>query len=62
MKTKTLSTIVVVSLLLLALPLGAQVTGTISGVITDATQSGVSGATVTVTSAETGAKIGRAHV
>ena len=56
MKTKTLSAIVVVSLLLLALPLGAQVTGTISGVITDATQSGVSGATVTVTSAETGAK------
>src|SRR5262245_13573589 len=42
--------------LLLAAPLGAQVTGTISGMVEDASEAGISGATVTVISAETGAK------
>jgi len=42
--------------LLLAAPIGAQVTGTISGTVEDATQAGVSGATVTVFSADTGGK------
>jgi len=37
--------------LLLAAPIGAQVTGTISGTVEDATQAGVSGATVTVLAA-----------
>ncbi|MEQ1883972.1 MAG: carboxypeptidase regulatory-like domain-containing protein, partial [Bryobacteraceae bacterium] len=56
MRHTTLSASFLALVLWSVMPLNAQITGVISGTVTDATQAGVSGATVTVTNAETGAK------